>query len=811
MIGRLKKLEIQNFRSINDRVSVRLDAPVVLIHGSNGVGKTSLLTAIEYAATGTAASLEGVEPSYRSQLLNYEASTGEIILSYEGGDPAHTTIKKSGTSGVGQLSQKRSEFFSERCYLAQSALSQLINMYQDSTTDINSSLSRFVNELLGLDRLDAIERGLHASLDLRNTKKLVPSYLALDRHRDSLRIEVERLTRAFEEASSLVAETEELVKECIGSLRTLGVNVPDDKDSILTVLQEELELSRLSELADINNRVNAAARMLARLDRIRSTSNKAALEEEFARFESQLKEWRSVEGSQINAVLQDADSLALVGGIKQDANFGESFQSLKSQWAEFSENLEGKLSADAQAREREQSLSNERIQLQARVRELSRQVESVGGETNSLSQALTVIIPHTHFDDCPVCMRSYSEVSSEPLYSLVSRRIGALGDLAERLSQLAREQASSQRRLNELELEILDAEAATLSVEDRLRAQDRLAKVKSLVEQGERLQGAADAGGFLIERSVTLRRNLEELSAADGEERVLRGILADLARSLDPVEIRESETFANTLARLEQASLAETTKLRNVTELKLKTRSTLKELGRFKETMDARKITLEQRTAALELADRAFADAESLRATARKIVKEVAGARGQVVRNVFNDRLNKLWRDLFVRLAPLEDFIPMFILPEKGRSTSNVPQIRTRHRALGRDGGAPGAMLSAGNLNTAALTLFLALHLSVEVDLPWLLLDDPVQSMDDVHISQFAALLRTISKEQGRQVIIAVHDRSLFDYLRLEMSPAYPGDELITIELSRSSQKRTRVRSERHAFRPDKALQVAAE
>ena len=100
-------------------------------------------------------------------------------------------------------------------------------------------------------------------------------------------------------------------------------------------------------------------------------------------------------------------------------------------------------------------------------------------------------------------------------------------------------------------------------------------------------------------------------------------------------------------------------------------------------------------------------------------------------------------------------------------------------------------MLSAGNLNTAALTLFLALHLSVEPVLPWLILDDPVQSMDEVHIAQFAALLRTLSKEHGRQLVIAVHERPLFEYLALELSPAFLGDELITIELSRSAEGST--------------------
>ena len=71
--------------------------------------------------------------------------------------------------------------------------------------------------------------------------------------------------------------------------------------------------------------------------------------------------------------------------------------------------------------------------------------------------------------------------------------------------------------------------------------------------------------------------------------------------------------------------------------------------------------------------------------------------------------------------------------------------LETHYRQGGK-GGNPRAMLSAGNLNTAALTLFLALHLSVKPKLPWLVIDDPVRSMDEVHIAQFAALLRTSGK-----------------------------------------------------------------
>ena len=111
--------------------------------------------------------------------------------------------------------------------------------------------------------------------------------------------------------------------------------------------------------------------------------------------------------------------------------------------------------------------------------------------------------------------------------------------------------------------------------------------------------------------------------------------------------------------------------------------------------------------------------------------------------------------------------------------------LETLHRS-GKASASPGAMLSQGNLNTAALTLFLALYLSVPSRFPWLVLDDPVQSMEDVHIAQFAALLRALAKGVGRQLIIAVHERALFNYLSLELSPSFPGDSLIAVEITKN-------------------------
>jgi len=107
------------------------------------------------------------------------------------------------------------------------------------------------------------------------------------------------------------------------------------------------------------------------------------------------------------------------------------------------------------------------------------------------------------------------------------------------------------------------------------------------------------------------------------------------------------------------------------------------------------------------------------------------------------------------------------------------------------------------------LTLFLALHLTAKPTLPWLLLDDPVQSMDEVHVAQFAAVLRTLTRQHGRRIVVAVHERALFDYLALELSPAQPGDSLIAIEMTRNPDGVSTLTPSIRSYRKDPALAAA--
>lgn len=285
--------------------------------------------------------------------------------------------------------------------------------------------------------------------------------------------------------------------------------------------------------------------------------------------------------------------------------------------------------------------------------------------------------------------------------------------------------------------------------------------------------------------------------------------MSEFALSIAAPGLEEGESFEAAAARLNARLSSEAARLEDRLSLR---RRGADHIAAVRSAVVRRKDVEEGIAAdstAQQHAEHALARAQTLREQGNAIRVAVDKVRSAIIRREFNDRLNRVWRDLFVRLAPAEPFVPAFRIPES--STQRLqPKLITEHRDGGDAGGTPGAMLSAGNLNTAALTLFIALHLSVPRELPWLILDDPVQSMDDVHIAQFAALLRTLSKEHGRQVMIAVHDRQLFDYLKLELSPAFPEDSLLTLELSRGPRRDSVCISTRFSFRQETAVLVAA-
>ena len=137
-----------------------------------------LLSAIELALTGGVQFLRRADPVYDAQLLHRGTKGGsvEVKTSLPHVGEFKQQFSSSGISIGRALDHATAAFFAERAYLPQSYLGQLLQIYQESASDANSPLAKFVGSLLGLDQLDALEAGLTPLTDVRNVRKYIEGW-----------------------------------------------------------------------------------------------------------------------------------------------------------------------------------------------------------------------------------------------------------------------------------------------------------------------------------------------------------------------------------------------------------------------------------------------------------------------------------------------------------------------------------------------------------------------------------------------------------------------------------------------------------
>lgn len=800
--GQLKSITLTNFRSIRGSISVPLDAPIVLVHGQNGAGKTSLLSGIELALTGSVASLERVDPDYASHLVHKDAKSANVQIHTNGLDvnEAAFTVDTSGISGAALLNTDLSRFYSERCFLAQSSLGRLLELYQDSPKRTDSALTRFVKDLLRLDHLDAIIDGLHDAGDVRRLRSRVPGYAET---RDAIPQLEQEITRLRGELAATDARMQELSKANEERSSRLTAIEPAKSDALpVTPEFEEQELVRLTS---IKREIEVAARQWQQISNTDASRERVAAEPRREAADRAVQEWQAAQGGELTRLLQRLaplfPDLPPISSSGPQYSHSAAIEAVKEELTRCT----GVLTSDAQASVREADLDGEITRAKARILALEQQISGFTTEAGVLAQALSGVLPHIHSEDCPVCGRDFSETSKTPLYAHVSATVAELTAAAGQLQALSQDRAttlaaaaSAERQLGEVRGQRLDPQSR-----DALRTRQALLQEANLAL--EEMASSVAEGQRLLVASAAASRELSDLAAADQSGTVLRDSLSRFATELTVAPVATAEAVEAALARFAaEASRLIEAYTSNQTLRREMTGNTL-ELNRLRASREPVLSAITTAQNRVDTLNTAKGRADAIIHDARELAKRAGEARTAIVRKVFNGSLNRVWRDLFVRLAPEEPFVPAFAVPEANGGPVEAI-LETWYRSGGK-GGNPRAMLSAGNLNTAALTLFLALHLSVAPDLPWLVIDDPVQSMDEVHIAQFAALLRTLAKSKTqRQIVVAVHEKPLFDYLALELSPAFQNDRLITIELSRSADGQTLMNYQPHVWRPDQAI-----
>lgn len=805
----LSGLDITNFRSIRGHIHAPLDAKVVLVHGENGAGKTSLLTSIELALTGQVQSLERADPNYARQLLHRSASSGSVVLTAGSGASSSTfeaQLVASGAQSITSLSSTSAAFFRERSFLPQSLLGQLLQIYQDAGSDASSPLAQFVGKLLGLDRLDALEAGLKPLGDIRNVRKIVDGWAAAETEKVRLERLLADQQKTYEALKQQIAsELGELNSLCeelglptdvtLESLNEVRVLLADDADTraFAQLLDQRRLLGSIRREIDLARQSSLLPPIVPSIDLGVATQAYAA--------------WETTHGARVAGLRERVEMLlptvSLPSGLAEFVD--GALIHLRTEEKQLSERTSA---ARADARRLATARDEWEVALKQRDT-LDQEVALLSSDAGSLSSTLAEMASFIRNDTCPVCDRDFAEEKKGPLTEHVHGKVRFLSASAERLLTLGRTRSEAQVTLERLDREIETLTARRHDDREMADLDRRYALVRTLREELGSTEEIFRAGGRLRAEEVSAQRFVAEARSQNTALIASRETLNEFAIEIGANALQDNEIFEDAAARLDTTLLARVTRLESRLSSRRRGNERIDVVRTVAERLSGIEAQRAADNAAWKRAEGALQKAQVLREQGNSVRMAVDHVRSAIIRREFNDRLNRVWRDLFIRLAPSEPFVPAFRIPAS--STQKLqPKLITEHRDGGDAGGAPGAMLSAGNLNTAALTLFIALHLSVPVELPWLILDDPVQSMDDVHIAHFAALLRTLSKEHGRQVMIAVHDRQLFEYLKLELSPAFPEDSLLTIELSRGPRRDTTCVPTRFAFREETALLAAA-
>lgn len=641
--------------------------------------------------------------------------------------------------------------------------------------------------MLGLDPLDALVDGLFPAFNVTRIRNLVPAYRRLENLRTSLIQEWDRTSqsiRTTEQSRDTRAAALTLTLAGLAMPNPITVDAATRIDELRTQLESERSEERV--LADLGG---ARSHLTGLIERWRSLPvanaghDRAASERAEATAAEALRTWRSEAGKELGDLI--ATLRTQFSEIPEIDDGPEEARAFAARRAEAeATRADSMVKASNAAAEKVKALNTIVQRATARISELNEALASGAEDARSLATALAGVAPHVEGDFCPVCDRNFTEQDAGSLSAHIAAKIASLTSEAGRLQALSTERAEESTRLAAAQRDLLSATSGQLGGEEQADlivrasqmadAAQRLIRMASIAEEGQRLTTEARNA----RNAVAAARRLDEMSTSlvPEIEQIVQSVTGTPASSFDTIgaALAEAERMVGERNHAAEAVLAARVRALSELDLYAKDRAQIGVLNKELETTKARLVSVE----------RAAAEVDTDRELAKKVSDAADRVRSGIVKKVFNTSLNKVWRDLFVRLAPSEQFVPQFQLPaQDGGKVEAV--LETLHRS-GKASGSPGAMLSQGNLNTAALRLFLALHLSVPTRFPWLVLDDPVQSMDDVHIAQFAALLRTLAKGMGRQLIVAVHERALFDYLTLELSPSFPGDSLIAVEITRN-------------------------
>jgi len=385
--------------------------------------------------------------------------------------------------------------------------------------------------------------------------------------------------------------------------------------------------------------------------------------------------------------------------------------------------LRDKVTAMRKALEEERRAVSEE---QTRLAELRRAQAAIKEKTEQLKMLAAIALRHLE-EVCPVCAQTYNKEETR-------RRLEGMATSG----GIDVQAPSAPDRLNELLASLAAKENESTQAESSLRSAEQAITERRIAEQtvGKRLSDLGVRAGDEASRNAAL-----EQAIADAEKVIQRAT--------------ELQRIGESLA----LHMAQSSGVAAMDELRREAESLRRENAKWEMLIAAR-----NRTGA-----RAQQVIEALRETASTLVEERL------------KEITPLLQSIYSRMEPHPAFRLVTFL---SRTVRGRGQLSTRARDPIEDKLCehPAAVFSSSQVNALAISVFLALNIGVpSLPLSVAILDDPLQSLDDINLLGLVDLLRR-AKDQ-RQLLVSTHDSRFGELLARKLRPRDKLGRTIVIEL----------------------------
>lgn len=462
--------------------------------------------------------MERSSPRYRAHLpffgQPYATVRVDVAESLQAGNPGQPlTVGVARTEGTPAFSTSAAQFYAERCYLDQASLSRLLDLYQDREGSNQSALEKFVNELLGLEKLDALPDGLREALDLRVLKKLAIGVDDADREAKAAAAELKKQTALLAECRSEVASARTALRETIASLNYGGGGAQRETDQALLEYADALrhDTSSRTELEGATRRQQELIALGGRISALIERPTPQRLEEThtaLAATETRRKEWKATSGVEIRAW----EAVAAAAGANLQTDLRSAIEHAKNVAAQ-------KLRTDFDFHRQAESVRTDLVSDQAELDAVQTRLTEAHEHSSALVQSLTAArAVAVESNRCPLCDRDFAETAAHNLLAHINGKLADLATHGQQLVVLRQDRDNLVARIARAEVELTQLSGTRLTPDQRQSIEDRLTTLTELAVQVGDIELAKSYGKDLERAEDDLQQTLDDLEAATLEE-----------------------------------------------------------------------------------------------------------------------------------------------------------------------------------------------------------------------------------------------------------------------------------------------------